>query len=111
MLGQDVYGDTLLNARPAFAIPGLPSVDTRWGNFYTGPPVPGETIIPRNYGIGPAQFSVNLRVSRTWGFGPETGGPRGSGERLSQLTGRIGAPAAADHRVAAVPGAAAGAGR
>ncbi len=79
VLGQDVYGDTLLNARPAFAIPGLPSRNTPWGDFYVGPPVAGETIIPRNYGIGPSQFSVNLRVSRTWGFGPELGGPRSSG--------------------------------
>ncbi len=79
VLGQDVYGDTLLNARPAFAMPGLPSRQTPWGNFYVGPPVAGETVIPRNYGVGPSQFSVNLRVSRTWGFGPETGGPRSSG--------------------------------
>jgi len=26
-------------------------------------------MIPRNYGDGPGSFTVNLRASRTWGFG------------------------------------------
>jgi hypothetical protein len=36
-------------------------------------PLPGETIIPVNYGSGFSQFTVNIRLSRTWGFG-ERGG-------------------------------------
>jgi hypothetical protein len=68
-LGKDVYGDGLVTtARPAFAVPGRPSVTTPWGVFDPNP-LPGEVIIPRNYGDGPGQFSVNLRMSRTWGFG------------------------------------------
>jgi hypothetical protein len=38
------------------------------GNFNLKP-LPGETIIPRNYGNAPGSFVVNLRVSRTFQFG------------------------------------------
>jgi hypothetical protein len=41
-------------------------------------PSPGEPLIPRNIGTGPAQFTVNLRLSRTWGFGStKFAGPSG----------------------------------
>ena len=80
-VGKDIYGDTLFTARPAFAAAGRPEVMTAWGNFDPNP-LPGEAIIPRNYGTGPSQFTVNMRVSRTWGFGGETGGGRsGGGDR------------------------------
>ncbi len=69
--GADNVGDGLFNSRPAFATsatqPGV--VSTSYGNFILNP-VPGETIIPRNYGNGPSYFTINLRVSRTFGFGP-----------------------------------------
>ena len=52
-------------------------------------PAPGEALIPANLGKGPASVAFNLRVSRAFGFGPETGssagpaggdgGPRGGG--------------------------------
>lgn len=68
-IGKDIYGDSLINTpRPAFAVAGRPAIITPWGAFDPNP-LPGETIIPRNYGNGPGQFSVNLRMSRTWGFG------------------------------------------
>jgi hypothetical protein len=37
-------------------------------------PVPGSTVnqIPLNFCTGPAQISLNLRVSRVFGFGPKT---------------------------------------
>src|SRR5439155_6411441 len=41
---------------------------TRFGNFNLLPTA-GEQIIPRNFGHGPGSFSLNLRVSRTFGFG------------------------------------------
>jgi hypothetical protein len=68
--GRDTNGDTLFLERPAFATnPAAPGVvQTRWGNFLLNP-APGDTIIPRNYGRGPGQFIVNLRVGKTWGFG------------------------------------------
>jgi hypothetical protein len=90
--GEDLYGTTLFTARPGIATnPSAPGVvDTKYG--YLDPKaLPGEQILSRNYGRGPALIGVNLRVGRTWGFGPEKGsggsgvasrdarGPSGSG--------------------------------
>ena len=73
-LSQDLNGDSIYNDRPAFAGPNAAEpIVTKYGVFDLMPQ-PGETIIPRNYGDGPSQFSVNLRVSRTFGFGGERGG-------------------------------------
>jgi hypothetical protein len=81
-LGQDVYGTGIFNARPAFAGPATPVsniVATPWGTFDTSTsPPPGETIIPPNYGTGPGQFTVNLRVGKTFGFGRKLEGPGSS---------------------------------
>ena len=32
-------------------------------------PGPNDTIIPRNYGRGPGSFTINLRASKSFGFG------------------------------------------
>jgi len=91
---QDLYGTANFNDRPALASPGASGsniVATRWGTFNTTPG-PGQAVIPPNYGIGPGQFSANLRISKTFGFGkkPESsrggfaggpGGPGGGGGR------------------------------
>ena len=68
--GRDTNGDRLFTERPAFATDlSRPSVvQTRYGAFDLTP-LPGQQIIPRNYGEGPAFLSVNLRVGRTWSFG------------------------------------------
>ncbi len=78
-LGRDVNGDSVFNDRPAWATDLTRSsvVVTRWGVFDTDP-LPGQTIIPRNWGEGPGQFTVNLRVSRTFGFGGERRSPAAS---------------------------------
>jgi len=86
VVGRDLNGDNQLNDRPAFASPAtLPQnlVQTAYGAFDLSP-MPGEMIIPRNYGDSPGQFSVNLRITRTFGWGEPTGaassgmtGPRG----------------------------------
>src|SRR6185312_10543734 len=36
-------------------------------------------LIPRNLGSGPGFFSLNVRLSKTFGFGPETSGTGGRG--------------------------------
>jgi hypothetical protein len=54
-------------------------VVTRYGTFDTIPQ-PGETIVPINSLTGPPKFSMNLRVSKTWGFGAETSRPRGGSQ-------------------------------
>ena len=73
--GQDTNGDNLFTERPSFAPPGVncaspaPNIIcTRFGNFNLRP-LPGERLIPRNYGSGPGYFSVNLRVMKSWNFG------------------------------------------
>lgn len=78
-LPQDVYGAGQHNARPAFATPSTPAADvavTRYGSFNlaTGPT---DTPIAPNTGAGPADIMLNMRVSRTWGFGGEAGKAHG----------------------------------
>jgi hypothetical protein len=71
-LGRDLNGDSIFNDRPTFAtdLSRASVVKTQWGNFDTAP-IPGQTLIPMNYGQGKPQFNFNLRVSRTIGFGPK----------------------------------------
>jgi hypothetical protein len=68
--GQDLNGDSLFNDRPAWATDlSRPSVvRTRWGIF-DAQPLPGQSLIPRNLGTSPGMFAVNLRLSRSFGFG------------------------------------------
>jgi hypothetical protein len=86
VIGRDLNGDSLFNDRPAFATDlSRPSVRiTPYGAFDLDP-LPGQTIIPRNYGNGPAFFSVNMRLSKTIGFGEVVnaggGGAGGGGGR------------------------------
>ena len=81
--GLPFEGDGIYNARPAFGPCNTPGIfTTRFGCFNANP-APGQALIPINYGNGPAQFSVNLRISRTWGWGERAGGanpnPNGGG--------------------------------
>ncbi len=67
---QDIYGDTLLTARPAFAASPTQAgaISTPFGVFDPNPS-PGEQIVPRNFGRGPGLVTVNLRLARTFRFG------------------------------------------
>jgi hypothetical protein len=69
--GTDLNGDSQFNDRPAFATDlNRPSVyRTRWGNF-DADPLPGQTIIPINYGTGPSLAMLNMGLSRNFAFGP-----------------------------------------
>ncbi|HKE21592.1 MAG TPA: carboxypeptidase regulatory-like domain-containing protein [Bryobacteraceae bacterium] len=73
--GNDLYGTTLFNARPAIATdpakPGL--IETAYGLLDPNP-TPGERLVSRNFGRGPGQYNVNLRIAKTIGFGRERGG-------------------------------------
>lgn len=79
-LGKDLNGDSIFNDRPAFATDlSRPSVvQTPYGNFDTNP-IAGEPLVPINYGTGPGEFSTNLALSKTIGFGPEKQGRGGFG--------------------------------
>jgi hypothetical protein len=72
--GQDYNGDSIFNDRPTFATsPGPNVIVTKYGTFDTAPQ-PGQTYIPPYYGYGPGRYSLNLRVSKSFTFGRETGG-------------------------------------
>jgi hypothetical protein len=93
-LNQDLIGSSQFNQRPSFAASctaGNPDlVETAFGCFNTLPG-PTDPRVPVNTLVGPARFTMNLRASKTWGFGavPERspgafpggggggGGPRG----------------------------------
>jgi len=94
-LGQDLNGDSIFNDRPAFATAQtLPQnfVVTSLGSFDRAP-APGSALIPINYGTGTARVSVNLRLGKTFTFGPAArrpgapagapGGPAGAPGRYS----------------------------
>jgi hypothetical protein len=73
--GEDNYGTTLFTARPGFATdPARPDlVQTVYGLLDPNPTA-SEKLVPRNYGRGPGQMMLNLKIGKTWGFGPEKGG-------------------------------------
>ena len=92
-IGQDLNGDNQFNDRPAFATSASTDVaHTSYGNFDLTPSA-GEALIPYNYGAGPGEFSMNMRISKSVGIGPKVadgigpsmfgrggqGGPRGGG--------------------------------
>jgi hypothetical protein len=71
--GQDLNLDRQVNERPSFAGPNADCTlrtirCTRFGNFNLVP-LPGEQIVPRNFGKSPGSFVVNLRISRAFAFG------------------------------------------
>ena len=71
--GNDSNLDRQFTDRPSFAgananCASLTIRCTQFGNFNLRP-LPGEQIVPRNFGQGPGSLSVNLRISRTFGFG------------------------------------------
>jgi hypothetical protein len=92
--GRDLYGDSLFNGRPGIAAdsskPGL--VATKYGLLDPNP-TSGEKLLSRNFGRGPGQISLNMRVGRTFAFGSTReggaaaasgtggGGPGGGGNR------------------------------
>ena len=110
-IGQDENGDSQFNDRPAFAsvapgasatscasataaapicaVPGFPAF-----NMFPGNNVPR---IPINFGTTPAQFTLNMRLSKTFGLGPkleavagnsqQQGGQKG-GQQAGQQGGR-----------------------
>ena len=87
-VGQDLSNDSLLNDRPAFNTnPSGPCpFPTKAACQFMIPTGP-YTPIPINYLTGPSLFTLNLRLAKTFGFGPETGksgaqpagGPPGGG--------------------------------
>ncbi len=74
-LGQDLLATSIFNDRPALAAPGAQGpgiIATSFGTFDTLP-TPNEPLIPPYYGEGPGQFTLNLRLSKTFTFGGRSG--------------------------------------
>ena len=89
-IGQDLNGDNQFNDRPAFATASsTQTMRTAYGNFDLDPAW-NQSRIPYDFGTGPGQFSMNMRVSKSIGIGPKLtetaaaasggqGGPGGPG--------------------------------
>jgi Carboxypeptidase regulatory-like domain/TonB dependent receptor len=77
--GQAFEGDGIYNARPAFGTCGAVGIITSRFGCFNPSPAAGAALIPVDYGDGPSQFSVNLRLSRTWGWGEKVSGARNNG--------------------------------
>ena len=96
-LGQDLNRDTLYTERPTFAqlAAGCALRNVQEDFCDVSGHDPNE-VIPRNYGRGPGFMTVNLRVSKAFGFGPEVTTPAaGRGGRGGRGGGRRGGGAAA----------------
>ena len=83
--GDDLFGDAQFSARPAFGDCSTPApnlIQTKFGCFNTAPAA-GQALIPINDFTGPSRFTLNVRLSKTFGFGKkkETAptGPNGPG--------------------------------
>jgi hypothetical protein len=106
-VGQDLNGDNQFNDRPAFAACGTPQA-------YSGPPGSNPALyrvnghcfnisptfigqkpvnaIPSNYGTGPSNYSLNMRISKVIGIGPKVGrGGAGVGGEHHHGGGGLGA--------------------
>jgi len=73
-VGQDLFGTGAFNARPAIAAAGAAGsnvVETPLGTFNILPATAPSIISPNAYD-NPGQFTFNLRLSKTFGFGKET---------------------------------------
>jgi hypothetical protein len=74
VLAQDLNGDSIFNDRPSFAAAGTPTsssvISTPYGLMNLLPSA-GDKRIPVNYGKGPANVTVNMRISKTFGFGAD----------------------------------------
>jgi hypothetical protein len=75
-IGQDLNGDNQYNDRPAFATAASTDViQTNFGALDLDPSASAPRI-PYNFGTGPGQFSMNARISKSFGIGPKVeGGP------------------------------------
>jgi hypothetical protein len=104
--GQDLNGDSIYNDRPAFASPQSivrNVVTNKYGSFDLVPQS-GETIVPINSLTSAGRFSLNLRLSKSFGFGQKkeatntgAGGP-GAGGTFGRGPGGPGGPGGGGQR-------------
>ena len=93
---QDLIGTSVFNQRPGFVSNTACTSVQVTGNIFCTPigtfdsmPTAGEALLPVNYGTGPNLFTLNLRISKTFGFGGETrSGARSERRRWRGTAGR-----------------------
>jgi hypothetical protein len=103
--GQDLNLDRQVNERPSFAAANANCSAstircTRFGNFNLVP-LPGETIVPRNFGKSPGFFVVNLRISRAFAFGTVNSGNNAAARPANQTVAAAAGPGGGGPRAAA----------
>ena len=78
-LSQDLIGSSQLNQRPSFSTTPATGPIVTVPGFATYNTLPGvnATPIPINDYTGPNHFTLNLRLAKTFNFGPENKGPGG----------------------------------
>jgi hypothetical protein len=81
--GADNNGDSIFNDRP-YLVPagtaGAKSIGGCGSFAQPGSQPAGTSVVPINYCTGPRLFTMNLRVTKTLGFGPSTRPTPGSGQ-------------------------------
>jgi hypothetical protein len=91
--GSDNNGDSVFSDRPSFASPNAVCSAiircTEFGRFNRFP-LPGEEIIPRNYGQGPGFVGVNMRITKSFGFGNVKSANAASGQQGGRRGGASG---------------------
>jgi hypothetical protein len=88
---NDLNGDSIFNDRPGFvssvscpkSVPSPTNLNvycTPLGTLDTRPDLAAtpERILPINYGVGPSHVVMNLRLTKTFGFGAKTKGATGN---------------------------------
>jgi hypothetical protein len=75
---NDLNGDSIFNDRPGLVSSATCASTTITGNIYCTPlgtfdalPTAGAKLVPINYATGPSHFTLNLRFTKTFGFGPK----------------------------------------
>jgi Carboxypeptidase regulatory-like domain/TonB dependent receptor len=83
-LSKDLIGSAILNQRPGLISNAACASPTITGSIYCTPagtfdsaPTAGETLVPVNYLTGPGHFTLNVRLSKTFGFGQSAESPTG----------------------------------
>jgi Carboxypeptidase regulatory-like domain len=90
---DDLNGDSIFNDRPGLVSrstcpsvvnPKPPSTIycTPIGTFDAAGASPGIPLVPIDYGTGPAHFVLNLRLSKTFGFGEKSNGSTGRDQNV-----------------------------
>jgi hypothetical protein len=75
---NDLNGDSFFNDRPGFVSSATCAITTITGSVYCTPlgtfdalPTATAKLARINYATGPSHFTLNLRLTRTFGFGPK----------------------------------------